>query len=159
MVLKGSDDTDGMVFSLSNGPTGTMWWEIDGESKLILNGDNFGIGLNNNGTELPTNTLHVNGSFGLENGTEQSNYVLTSNSLGVGTWQPISGLTTGLTLSEVLSNGNTTGTNHIVLSDGNNSTIQTPNGLNRIAMFDGGIVDGGIGLICEEGNFYNTLYV
>jgi len=26
-------------------------------------------------------------------------------------------------------------------------------------MFDGGIVDGGIGLICEEGNFYNTLYV
>ena len=160
MVLKGSDDTDGMVFSLSNGPTGTMWWEIDGESKLILNGDNFGIGLNNDGTESPTNTLHVNGSFRLENGTEQSNYVLTSNSLGVGTWQPISGLTTGLTLSEVLSNGNTTGTNNIVLSDGNNSYIQSPNGLNRIAMFDKtGLVDGGVFLTCEETTFYNTLAV
>jgi len=124
MVLKGSDDTDGMVFSLSNGPTGTMWWEIDGESKLILNGDNFGIGLNNDGTESPTNTLHVNGSFRLENGTEQSNYVLTSNSLGVGTWQPISGLTTGLTLSQVLTNGNETNGNNIVIS-GNDGLFDT----------------------------------
>ena len=38
-------------------------------------------------TENPTDTLHVNGSFRLQDGTEQNGYVLTSDANGVGTWQ------------------------------------------------------------------------
>jgi hypothetical protein len=62
LVLKGSADSSGIVTSLSNGPNGTMWWEIDDESKMVLYGDNLGINLNPDGTEMPDYPFQVGGT-------------------------------------------------------------------------------------------------
>lgn len=55
------------------------------EMVTVLNNGNVGVG-----TSSPTNSLHVNGSFRLNDGTEQNARVLTSDSNGVGTWQALS---------------------------------------------------------------------
>lgn len=48
----------------------------------------------------------------------QPDYIWTSiNSEGMGEWRPISGITSGDTLSQVLSNGNTSGANNILFTN------------------------------------------
>jgi hypothetical protein len=49
------------------------------------------------GTETPTEKLHIDGSVRIVDGTEQNNYVFTSNPNGVGSWQNIDGIFTGNT--------------------------------------------------------------
>lgn len=86
MILKTASNSGGLVFSNeSNTP---FWWEITGSSKMVLTSDgNLGLGLNNNGTEFPTETLHVGGNFRLSDGTEGEEYLLTSDSNGVASWK------------------------------------------------------------------------
>ena len=49
----------------------------------FLLAQNVGIG-----TVNPTEKLHLDGSFRLQDGSEQPGYVLTSDANGVATWQP-----------------------------------------------------------------------
>lgn len=55
--------------------------EIGLERARFQNG-NFGIGTNN-----PTETLHIDGTFRLVDGTESNGYVLTCDANGVASWQ------------------------------------------------------------------------
>ena len=109
MVLKGSDDTNGVVFSLSKGENGTMWWEIADESVMILHEDQLGIGLNTDGTETPQELLHVGGNVRSDGqiyvGTVTGGTVTTGNTftydcdLGMTQKLDLQGATTGATIS------------------------------------------------------------
>ena len=101
--------TGGLVGIGTNNPTGlvhivggTNYFEIDGHPNhlfivedgphpddapfVIESGGNVGIGIND-----PTAKLHVNGSFRLADGTQQNNYVLTSDANGNADWQAAGG--------------------------------------------------------------------
>lgn len=60
------------------------------KNTLIVNSDKVGVGLT-----APSTKLHVyatqSGAFRLQDTTQQSGYVLTSDTNGVGTWQPSGG--------------------------------------------------------------------
>ena len=109
VVLKGSDDTNGVVFSLSKGENGTMWWEIADESVMILHEDQLGIGLNTDGTETPQELLHVGGNVRSDGqiyvGTVTGGTVTTGNTftydcdLGMTQKLDLQGATTGATIS------------------------------------------------------------
>jgi hypothetical protein len=68
VVIKGADDSAGMVINPKDGDANaTLWFEIDGESVMLLKGDGstsgyLGIGLNPNGTEIPTERLQIGGT-------------------------------------------------------------------------------------------------
>lgn len=91
LVIKTALDSIGTVFS--NDDLVNFWWEIDGESKMILNPNgNLGVALNPNGTEDPTANLQIGGTgttgtFRYIDGNQSSGYVLTSDSDGNATWQ------------------------------------------------------------------------
>jgi hypothetical protein len=56
-------------------------------NNLIVSG-NTGMG-----TDTPTETLHIDGTFRLEDGNQNDGYVLTSDSTGVGSWLPVTAAT------------------------------------------------------------------
>ena len=109
--LGGSSGTKGMVINPQSGnPLGTLWFEVNGSSVAQLYSDSgyFGLGLNPDGTELPTAHLQVGGtgttgSFKFLDGNEQNGYVLTSDANGVGSWQAPSftGNTSGDCISDL----------------------------------------------------------
>jgi len=58
LVLKSANASNGIIFSTEREP---FWWESGGDSRMILSFDgNLGLGLNTDGTESPTEKLHVN---------------------------------------------------------------------------------------------------
>ena len=59
-----------------------------GGTDLLTLKDTGHVGI---GTTNPDSKLHVVGSIKMEDGNQQNNYVLTSNSDGVGSWQPWTG--------------------------------------------------------------------
>ena len=107
VLIAGGADIDGMVIKPKGGDaSGTLWFEVNGSSVAQLYSDSgyFGLGLNPDGTELPTAHLQVGGTgttgtFKFLDGNEQSGYVLTSDANGVGSWVASSGggIVTGLT--------------------------------------------------------------
>jgi hypothetical protein len=61
LVLKSSSNSDGVIFS-NNGPK-KFWWEIDSKSRMILDDQGqLGLGLNVDGSQNPSEMLHVNGN-------------------------------------------------------------------------------------------------
>ena len=60
------------------------------------------VGIN---TDTPTETLHIDGTVRIEDGTEQNGYVLTCDATGVASWQPSSGGTSGGTVYWGIENG------------------------------------------------------
>ena len=56
-------------------------------NNLIVSG-NTGMGI-----DTPTETLHIDGTFRLEDGNQNDGYVLTSDSTGVGSWLPVTAAT------------------------------------------------------------------
>jgi hypothetical protein len=115
VVLQGNADVDGMVIKPKVGdPESKLWWEINGGSVMLLRGTTaaygqtgyLGLGLNNDGTELPSVHLQVGGTaytgtFKFVDGNQQAGYVMTSDGDGNVSWAPVSGSTGG---------GGTTGT-------------------------------------------------
>ena len=107
VLIAGGNDVDGMVIKpKGSDASGTLWFEVNGSSVAQLYSDSgyFGLGLNPDGTELPTAHLQVGGTgttgtFKFLDGNEQSGYVLTSDANGVGSWVASSGggIVTGLT--------------------------------------------------------------
>jgi len=95
VLIAGGADVDGMVIKPKTGDaSGTLWFEVNGSSVAQLYSDSgyFGLGLNPDGTELPTAHLQVGGTgttgtFKFLDGNEQNGYVLTSDANGVGSWQ------------------------------------------------------------------------
>lgn len=66
LVLKSSKNAEGIVFS--NDSLKEFWWEINNESKMLLSDSgSLGIGLNTDGTESPSEKLHVRGDILVEN--------------------------------------------------------------------------------------------
>ena len=81
MVLKTAEDSDGTVFS--NASTTNWWWENDGFSRMKLTSGGFlGLGLNTNGTEDPSEMLHVNGGDVLVGDTNGIFYTDIQNTAG-----------------------------------------------------------------------------
>jgi hypothetical protein len=107
LVIKTALDSIGTVFS--NDDLVNFWWEIDGESKMILNPNgNLGIALNPDGTESPTVNLQIGGTgttgtFKYVDGNQQSGYVLTSDSNGNATWQINNSSFTGNTSGDCIN--------------------------------------------------------
>ncbi|MBX3101175.1 MAG: tail fiber domain-containing protein, partial [Bacteroidetes bacterium] len=81
----GSYNIDGPVLYGNSG--GALGWHHDGVGADVvltwLQNGNVGIG-----TSAPDNTLHVAGTFKYQDGTQNNNYVLTSDATGVASWQP-----------------------------------------------------------------------
>jgi len=81
------DIVDSSLFYLA-GSTNSV---INSKTQSIYRTGNIGIG-----TASPSTTLHVyataSGAFRLEDGTQGSNYILTSDSNGVATWTPLSSI-------------------------------------------------------------------
>lgn len=78
LVLKSAANAEGIIFS--NEPTKSFWWEIFGESKMMLSFEGqLGIGLNSDGTELPTSRLDLNGSFGYNQLRLRNSYTPSSS--------------------------------------------------------------------------------
>jgi len=104
VLIAGGADVDGMVIKPKTGDaSGTLWFEVNGSSVAQLYSDSgyFGLGLNPDGTELPTAHLQVGGTgttgtFKFLDGNEQSGYVMTSDVNGNVSWQvpTFTGLTT-----------------------------------------------------------------
>jgi len=113
--LCGGSGINGMVINPQSGnPLGTLWFEVNGSSVAQLYSDSgyFGLGLNPDGTELPTAHLQVGGTgttgtFKFLDGNEQSGYVLTSDANGVGSWQASAG-GGGATIDPYQDEGNVT---------------------------------------------------
>jgi len=60
LVLKSSSNSDGVIFS-NNGPK-KFWWEIDSKSRMILDDQGqLGLGLNVDGSQNPSEMLHIDG--------------------------------------------------------------------------------------------------
>jgi len=78
-VLNIGTSTDGMVIGISpTGNTGNLWFEQNGNSIMYLKGGpsasdgKLGIGLNPDGTETPTERLHIaGGNIRIQNGSEE----------------------------------------------------------------------------------------
>lgn len=111
------------------------------------------------GGAIPINPIYLSGltvysSFKFSNGTEQNNYVLTSDSQGNATWKPISGATSG---SSGTSGTSGTGFNtvqnpaltRLLTSDG------TPNG----AIAQSGLTFSGNTLYLHNGNIQDVSYI
>lgn len=100
-VLSAGNNTDGTIVNITpTGSTGNLWFEQNGNSIMYLKGNGsqglLGIGLNPNGTEVPTSNLQIGGTgttgtIKYRDGNQQSGYVLTSDSTGNATWQQQTG--------------------------------------------------------------------
>ena len=183
VVLKGSSTSDGMVFNpTANNPSSIFWWEIAGNSTMILAGDGansayLGLSLNQDGTEIPTSNLQIGGTgttgtFKYRDGNQQLGYILTSDSDGNASWNDLNFVTTGS--SQFMS---TTGisVNTLTLTSGitywgssyilgnTDLTLFDPTGLDGIKVIikDEGGTAGTyrIRLIASVGNIDGTSYV
>ena len=116
IILKGNNNTNGMIFNPTAwDPFGTFWWEIGGDSTMILkgnggNGAYLGLALNPDGTEMPTSNLQIGGtgttgSFQYKDGNEQDFYVLMSDNDGNANWQPLDIVLSGGCLFDVCIKG------------------------------------------------------
>ena len=172
VILKGGNGSDGMVFNpAANNPYSIFWWEIAGNSTMILAGDGsnsayLGLALNPDGTETPTSNLQIGGtgttgSFKYVDGNQNLNYVLTSDVDGKASWYPPQTFTGGsgncitdfyvtnvhgcspITIwDEIQSNGSTaSGTLSFAFGTGT-----TASGDNSFAIGDGTISSGKISL-------------
>jgi len=111
IVLQGAADTSGMVIKgTASDVNSTVWWEADGSSIMLLRGSFeaygqtgfLGLGLNPDGTELPSSHLQIGGTaytgtFKFVDGNQQAGYVMTSDANGNVSWAPVSGGTSGST--------------------------------------------------------------
>ncbi len=83
MVTTGSGALNGL--GIGTGGNAPIRFVTQYTERMRLDGvGNFGIG-----TISPTSTLHVAGSFELDNGSEANGRVLVSNASGVGTWTDV----------------------------------------------------------------------
>ena len=65
LVLKSANASNGIIFSNEKD---SFWWESNGDSRMILTSTGeLGIGLNTDGTESPSEKLHVRGDILVEN--------------------------------------------------------------------------------------------
>jgi len=130
-IIKTSQNSNGLVnTNLSTKPT---YWENQENCRMILTSDGkLGIGLNPDGTELPTETFQIGGTgttgtFKYVDGNQVNGYVLTSDSDGNATWQEStgSGEFTGGTVTgaTIFTNGLTADTTTISGSAQNILTI------------------------------------
>lgn len=99
IVLKAGSTSEGMVFNaVANDPSSTFWWEFDGASGMVLQGDGsttgayLGLALNPDGTEMPTSNLQIGGTgttgtFQYRDGNQSEGKVLTSDTDGNVSWQ------------------------------------------------------------------------
>lgn len=102
LVLKSANASTGMVFS--NEQSNSFWWESDNESLMILNGSsgNLGIGLATDGTEFPTQKLHVRGDVRVEN---VNGSFITDIQNGAGATTVLSGSSSSLARMQVRAPG------------------------------------------------------
>ncbi|MBX3103230.1 MAG: hypothetical protein KF690_12030, partial [Bacteroidetes bacterium] len=108
------------------------------------------------GTTTPQANLHINGSFQLVNGNQQSGYVLTSNAWGVGTWTDPGTLAWGLNGNAAVP-GNFLGTTNtqplefrvnnvrtgMIYPDGASSSIVWGSTVNTVSGTTGSVISGG----------------
>ena len=94
-VIKTAQNSNGLVnANVSTKPT---YWENQENCRMILTSDgNLGVGLNPDGTELPTEKFQIGGTgttgtFKYVDGNQVNGYVLTCDANGVGSWQASSG--------------------------------------------------------------------
>ena len=79
LVLKSSSNSEGIIFS--NEASKKFWWEIDNKSRMILdNQGRLGLGLNVDGTQDPSEELHVFGDYLIENTSGSLSTNLSSTS-------------------------------------------------------------------------------
>jgi len=79
LVLKSSSNSEGIIFS--NEASKKFWWEIDNKSRMILdNQGRLGLGLNVDGTQDPSEELHVFGDYLIENTSGSLSTSLSSTS-------------------------------------------------------------------------------
>jgi hypothetical protein len=107
------------------------------------------------GGSVPTNPifksgLTINQSFTFSDGSEQSGYVLTSDSFGNATWKPVSGTTpssgvTSITVGAGLSASSSTGAVTIVFT-GSTGTNFTGGTVSGATIFTGGVTANTISL-------------
>jgi len=82
MVLKTASGSAGTIFSNANS-AGEWQWESDGNSRMVLtNNGELGLGLNLNGTQNPSEMLHVNEGDILVTNTNGQFYTDIQNSAG-----------------------------------------------------------------------------
>jgi hypothetical protein len=94
--------------------------DVDSYDRLVIdNNGNVGIG-----TTTPNNTLHVNGTFQLQNASAAVGYVLTAtDALGNASWQPVTG-GSGWNLN---GNAGTSATDFIGTTDAQDVRFRTNN--------------------------------
>ena len=102
-VLNLGNNSDGLIFSLDAGANlSRLWFEENAESGMLIAGRggfnelSLGIGLNPNGTEIPTAHLQIGGTgttgtFRFLDGNQQSGYVMTSDVNGNVSWSAPTG--------------------------------------------------------------------
>ena len=79
LVLKSSSNSEGIIFS--NEASKKFWWEIDNKSRMILDDQGrLGLGLNVDGTQDPSEELHVFGDYLIENTSGSLSTNLSSTS-------------------------------------------------------------------------------
>ncbi|MFT3794236.1 hypothetical protein [Flavobacterium sp.] len=82
-IINTDQASGGIMFQTTNVANTTAGNAVTVPERMRITGaGNVGIG-----TTAPTNTLHVNGSFRLVDGTQGLNKVLTSSATGVASWQ------------------------------------------------------------------------
>ena len=92
LILKSSSNSEGIIFS--NEASKKFWWEIDNKSRMILDDQGrLGLGLNVDGTQDPSEELHVFGDYLIEN----TNGSLSTNLSSTSPLLLLSGGTNGIT--------------------------------------------------------------
>jgi len=97
---------------------------VSQDSSIVL-GNNHKIGI---GTSTPDERLHIVGNIKIEDGNEQSGYILTSDANGVGTWQEKQDLD-----EQMLSFDGT----NLTIENGNSVNLSNINSDEQILAFDG----------------------
>ncbi|MEM9544343.1 MAG: tail fiber protein [Bacteroidota bacterium] len=115
---------------------------VSQDSTIIL-GNGYDVGI---GTMTPDEKLHIVGNIKIEDGNEQSGYILTSDASGVGTWQEKQDLDEQMLsfddTSITISNGNTIDISDIdTNTDTDNQEIDFNSSNNVLIIENGNSVD------------------
>lgn len=107
---------------------GSVSLDTDNVARIYIRGS-AGLGRVGVHTSSPSHPFHVVGSVRIDDGTQIAGYVFTTDSSGVGSWQPASGgvLGTGTTNKYTKWTSSTTIGNALISDDGSNIVITTGN--------------------------------
>jgi hypothetical protein len=93
LIIRDNDSSDWANIDNNSGYLRLVHSTNTANQGLFIKETGIGTNVNRVGinTNAPDDTLHINGTFKLVDGTQQNTYVLTSDANGVGTWQASAG--------------------------------------------------------------------